>query len=57
MRRSLKKTIQLRRQYNLKMPDAVIIASAWESEAVLITNDKQLSKIEQVQVFSLGIKG
>jgi predicted nucleic acid-binding protein len=50
------KTIQLRRQYNLKMPDAVILASAWESKAVLITNDKQLSKIEQVQVISLGIK-
>jgi len=50
------KTIQLRRQYNLKMPDAVILATAWESEAVLITNDKQLSKIEQVQVISLGIK-
>lgn len=50
------KTIQLRRQYNLKMPDAIILASAWESEAVLITNDKQLSKIEQVQVIALGIK-
>ncbi|KPQ39714.1 MAG: toxin-antitoxin system MvpA family toxin component [Phormidium sp. OSCR] len=50
------KTIQLRRQYRLKMPDAIIAASAWDCEAVLITNDKQLSKISQIQVLSLPIK-
>lgn len=50
------KTIQLRRQYRLKMPDAIIVASAWDCEAVLITNDKQLSKISQIQVLSLPIK-
>jgi predicted nucleic acid-binding protein len=50
------KTIQLRRKYSLKMPDAVILASAWECAAVLITNDKQLSKISEVQVLSLPIK-
>jgi predicted nucleic acid-binding protein len=50
------KTIQLRRKYSLKMPDAVILASAWECAAVLITNDKQLSKISEVQVISLPTK-
>lgn len=50
------KTIQLRRKYSLKMPDAIILASAWECEAVLITNDKQLSKISEVQVLSLPTK-
>jgi predicted nucleic acid-binding protein len=50
------KTIQLRRKYSLKMPDAIILASAWECEAVLITNDKQLSKINEVQVLSLPTK-
>ncbi len=50
------KTIQLRRQYSLKMPDAIIVASAWEYDAVLITNDKQLSKISQVKVLSLPVE-
>ncbi|MFP4221848.1 MAG: type II toxin-antitoxin system VapC family toxin [Phormidium sp.] len=50
------KTVKLRRQYRLKMPDAIIAASAWDCEAVLITNDKQLSKISQIQVLSLPIK-
>jgi len=51
-----KKTIELRRQYNLKIPDAIILASAWDCEAVLISNDKQLSKISQVKVLSLSTK-
>jgi len=50
------KTIELRRQYNLKIPDAIILASAWDCEAVLMSNDKQLSKISQVQVLSLSTK-
>lgn len=50
------KTIQLRRKYRLKIPDAVILASAWECAAVLITNDQQLSKISEVQVISLPTK-
>ena len=50
------KTIQLRRKYSLKIPDAVILASAWECAAVLITNDQQLSKISEVQVISLPTK-
>lgn len=50
------KTIRLRRKYSLKMPDAVILASTWECAAVLITNDKQLSKISEVQVISLPTK-
>ncbi|WP_335098047.1 type II toxin-antitoxin system VapC family toxin [Nostoc sp.] len=50
------KTIQLWRQYSLKMPDAIIVASAWECDAVLITNDKQLSKISQVKVLSLPVE-
>jgi uncharacterized protein YacL len=40
----------------LLMPDAIILASAWECAAVLITNDKQLSKISEVQVISLPTK-
>lgn len=54
--RIAEKTIQLRRQYKLKTPDAIIVASAWDCDAVLITNDKQLSKVSQIQALSLPIK-
>ncbi len=50
------KTIQLRQQHSLKVPDAIIVASAWECEAVLITNDRQLAKISQVETLALTIK-
>ena len=47
------KTIQLRRKYSLKTPDAIILASAWEHEAILLTNDRQLAKINEVKIISL----
>ncbi|WP_242027601.1 type II toxin-antitoxin system VapC family toxin [Cyanobacterium aponinum] len=31
------KTIYLRRKYNLKVPDAIILATAWESESILLS--------------------
>lgn len=49
------KTIQLRQQYSLKIPDAIIAASAWDCGATLITNDQQLSKVSQIQILSLVI--
>jgi predicted nucleic acid-binding protein len=50
------KTIHSRRKYRLKTPDAVIAASAWESQAVLLSNDRQLAQINEVQVMSLKTK-
>lgn len=47
------KTIQLRRQYHLKVPDAIVCATAWEEECILLTNDKQLTNIKEIQVVSL----
>ncbi|MGK7897179.1 MAG: type II toxin-antitoxin system VapC family toxin [Xenococcus sp. (in: cyanobacteria)] len=47
------KTIQLRRKYNLKTPDAIILASAWENEATLLTNDRQLANINEIKIISL----
>jgi predicted nucleic acid-binding protein len=49
------KAIQLRRKYRLKTPDAIVLASAWGHEAVLLSNDKQLLKVAEVQVISLTI--
>lgn len=48
------KSIQLRRQYRLKTPDAIIVASAWDCEAILLSNDRQLAQIDEIQVLSLA---
>jgi predicted nucleic acid-binding protein len=50
------KTIFLRRQYRLKTPDAIIVATAWEFEATLLTNDLQLRQIKEIQVRNLSVK-
>ena len=47
------KTILLRRKYNLKTPDAIIVATAWEHNAILLSNDLQLTRIAEIQVSSL----
>ncbi|MEM7591655.1 MAG: type II toxin-antitoxin system VapC family toxin [Cyanobacteria bacterium P01_A01_bin.83] len=47
------KTILLRRKYNLKTPDAIIAATAWQHGATLLSNDLQLTRIEEIQVSSL----
>ena len=48
--------IALRRQHQLKLPDALIAASAVVREAVLLTNDKRLATVPEVQVRSLPLK-
>jgi tRNA(fMet)-specific endonuclease VapC len=36
--------IQIRQQIQLKLPDAIIAATALQAEAILITADKEFSK-------------
>ncbi|CAA6827041.1 MAG: PilT protein domain protein [uncultured Sulfurovum sp.] len=48
-------TIQIRKNYGIKLPDSIICATALVSGATLISNDKQLSKIEGLDVLSLEI--
>ncbi|MGK7945674.1 MAG: type II toxin-antitoxin system VapC family toxin [Microcystaceae cyanobacterium] len=50
------KTIQLRKKYNLKIPDGIIVASAWETQSILVTNDQQLAKVNEIDVISLRAK-
>lgn len=50
------KTISLRRQYRLKTPDAIIAASALVKDAVLLTNDKQVSKVDTIKTLELAIR-
>lgn len=49
-------TISLRRQYRLKLPDAIIIATAHFLNAELLTNDSKLLNIPEISVSSLHLK-
>ena len=41
--------VSLRAQYRLKLPDAIIAATAIERHAILITDDEQLRKLKAVK--------
>lgn len=44
------KTIQIRKTYKVKLPDAIIAATALQLEYFLVTADKKLQKIDDLQV-------
>lgn len=46
-------TIIIRKTYGIKMPDSIICATALSSNATLISNDKQLSKVDGLNILSL----
>lgn len=48
--------IAIRRKHNLKLPDAVIAATALEWKATLLSNDKVYSKILDLSVQTLALK-
>jgi predicted nucleic acid-binding protein len=47
-------TITIRRKYNLKLPDAIIAASAAAMNIPLVSNDKIFEKIIEVEVLTLN---
>lgn len=47
-------TIQIRRDYNLKLPDSIIVATAIDKNAILVTSDKQLLKLDCIEVIELS---
>ena len=49
--------IELRRQHGLKLPDAIVAASALVRGAVLVTNDAQLLRVKTVSGMPLELKG
>ena len=49
-------TIDLRRRYNLKVPDAIIAASALTLQAGLLTNDIKLSKVPELMSHRVSLK-
>jgi len=48
-----KMTIEIRKNYGVKLPDSIISATALVNGLALITNDKQLSKIDDLDILSL----
>ena len=48
--------IKLRRDYHLKLPDALIAATALTRDALLLTNDLQLANLPALQCQSLKLK-
>ena len=44
------KAIVLRKKYQLKLPDAIICASASVIDAIPITADKQLGRVKEINV-------
>jgi hypothetical protein len=50
-----KKVIKIRRKNKIKLPDAIICATALINKATLMTNDTRLEKIENLQINFLQI--
>jgi len=48
----IKTIITLRKKYSIKLPDAIIAGSAYNFSATLITGDKQLFKINEIETYS-----
>ena len=49
-------TIDLRRRRRIKLPDAIIAATAIEADAVLLTNDKELYGVNSLKCLPLQVK-
>ena len=54
-RKIKEQTIYFRRRYNLKLPDAIIGATAYVLGASLITNDKGFLSIKEIQIKSISL--
>lgn len=50
-----KQTIDFRRKYSLKLPDAIIASTAYILKANLITNDKGFSIVKELKVKSIKL--
>lgn len=51
-----KSAIRFRRDYRLKLPDALIVATAFQTKAELFTNDIKLLNISELNVKTLALR-
>jgi predicted nucleic acid-binding protein len=57
LKKSIKQqTIDLRKKYNLKVPDAIIAATALRLDAPLLTNDKKLLNVSEIKTHTVEIR-
>lgn len=49
------RTIDFRRRYNLKLPDAIIGATAYVLGTSLITNDEGFLSVKEIQIKSISL--
>ncbi len=49
------RTIDLRKKYKLRLPDAIIAATALQFDATLVTNDKGFSFVQEIRSRSIGL--
>jgi len=47
------KVIDLRKKYTIKLPDAIICASAIVNDAILVTNDTDMNIIKELKLYSI----
>lgn len=45
-----KQSVALRRKYRLRLPDAIICATAFSYDAILVTRDRALKRVEEIEV-------
>jgi predicted nucleic acid-binding protein len=48
--------ILLRQQYRLKLPDAIVCATALSTNSTLLSNDAQLARVTQITVETVAIQ-
>ena len=49
----LSNIIRVRKSYKVKLPDAIIISTAITNNSILITADKRLKRIKEVEILSI----
>lgn len=50
------RAIEFRKKYNLRLPDAIIAATAFVLNAALITNDKGFSSVKEIRTKPIGFR-
>lgn len=48
----IQKIIEIRQQYRLKLPDAMIAAMAIQDSAILVSGDREFAKVNQLTIVS-----
>ena len=51
----LSNIIKIRKSNKIKLPDAIVISTAVTNNSILITADKQLKRVEEVEIISFDV--